>query len=1079
MLLGKLIGSLGISFLGGSFLCCLFTSSPAVAQIVPDNTLPQNSIVTPQGNIIQIDGGTRAGNNLFHSFEQFSVGVEETAHFNNAVDIQNILSRVTGGSISEINGILKANGVANLFLINPNGIIFGENASLDIGGSFFATSADSVVFGNGAEFSATNPNTPPLLTINIPVGLWFRENPGAIVNRSFATVIEVDENGEEFENYIGLRVPSGQTLALVGGDVSLEGGILTTPGGRVELGSVAGNSLVSLTPVAEGFVLGYEGVQSFQDISLSDLAEVNTIGERGGDIQIQGRQISLAGDSRIFSFTLGEEAGGDILLVAAESVDLIGSNTKIANGAEEGTGDGGDITIETRRLMLSEGAQISHPIAAEGNAGNLTIRASESVEIRGTARFEEITVDEATGEEEAVMREIPGGLFAEVGSSTLTFDENQNASGRGGTITIETGQLLIQDGAQVSTNTFGAGQAGNLIIKASDSVELVGVTPNFPSALFAQANETATGNGGNIIIETGQLLIQDGAQVSTDTFGASRAGNLTVKASESVELIRGTSNAPSALRAGVNETATGNGGNIIIETGQLLIQDGAQVSTDTFGAGRAGNLTVKASESVELLGTSANNRAASGLLARVEVSGTGDGGTLTVETPRLVVRDGAQIGTVARNEGQGGTLTINAAESIFLSGTSPLEDLASSSGIFVSAQPGATSNAGQLIINTPELIVEDGAEISADNFGTGGGSNVNLNVGRLTIRDGGQVGAGSLLGENPIDNERGPGGTLTINASEAIEVTGRGIVGSTPVNSRLFTLAEGTGDAGNLSISTPNLTVTDGGEVNVSATGTAEAGSLTVGAGSIRLEDGSLSAETRVGNQGNILLNAEDIQLRRGSEITTNSLETGTGGNIEIDTDVLVAIENSDISANALAGPGGQVIINAGAIFGTQFRPRQTNASDITATSELGAEFSGTVELNTQFDPSSAVIELPVTVVDPASLIAQEFCRQRGGSEFVNTGRGGLPPSPQESLRSEETIVELMELPTVESRRHTPSRQNSTVSRTTNEPISSLDIVPARGWIRNEKGEVILVSYDPTKTGVQRPRQNTIHCQPN
>jgi large exoprotein involved in heme utilization and adhesion len=235
-----------------------------------------------------------------------------------------------------------------------------------------------------------------------------------------------------------------------------------------------------------------------------------------------------------------------------------------------------------------------------------------------------------------------------------------------------------------------------------------------------------------------------------------------------------------------------------------------------------------------------------------------------------------------------------------------------------------------------------------------------------------------------------------------------------------------------------------------------------------------------VGNQGNILLNAENIQLRQGSEITTNSLDTGTGGNIEIDTDVLLAIENSDISANALAGPGGQVIINAGAIFGTQFRQQQTNASDITATSELGAEFSGTVELNTQFDPSSAVIELPVTVVDPAALIAQEFCRQRGSSEFVNTGRGGLPPSPQESLRSEETVVELMELPTVESRRHhTPSRQNSTVSRTANEPISSLDIVPARGWIRNEKGEVILVSYDPTKTGVQRPRQGTIHCQPN
>ncbi len=935
------LGLFKVSFLGVSL-----ASIPVSAQIIPDNTLPQNSVITPQGNIRQIDGGTRTGNTLFHSFERFSVPTGETAFFNNAVDIQNIFSRVTGSSISEINGILKANGVANLFLINPNGIIFGENASLDIGGSFFATSADRVVFANGTEFRATNPNSPPLLIINIPIGLGFRENPGAIVNRSRSTFITSDDTGQQITT-TGLQVPSEQTLAFVGGDIRLEGGKLTATGGRVELGSVAGNSFIGISSESEGFALNYNNVDNFQDIGLSSLAEINTSGEQGGEIQIQGRQVNLTGDSRIVSSTLGEGIGGDIFIVASDS-----------------------ITIEQQ-----------------------------------------------------------SGLFAEV---------RPNATGQGGTITVETGRLTLTNGAQISVTTLGFGQAGNLAIAATESIDLIGEAPDRenPSGLFARVEAGATGNGGNIILETNRLTVRNGAQVSTDTFGFGNAGDLFVNAS-----------------------------------------------------------------GVEVVGSTVDGRFASGLYTQVGQRGTGNAGNLTINTNQLIVREGAQIGTFARNIGRAGILTINANNSVILSGTAPvsepLED--QRSGVFVSAEPPlrdnqgnlildesgqpfiTTADAGELIINTLELIVENGARISADNFGTGGGSNVNLNVSRLMIRDGGQIGAGSLVEENAINNERGSGGTLTVNASESVEILGTDRIGSTVENSRLFTLAEGTGNAGNLSIFTPNLTVANEGEVNVSSTGTGEAGNLTVEANLIRLNNGSLRAETRLGTQGNITLNSPDIQLRRGSQITTNSLDTGTGGNITINSNQLVAIENSDISANAQAGLGGQVVINADAIFGTQFRTQQTDASDITATSELGAEFSGTVELNHEIDPAQGLVDLPQTVVDPAVLIAQDPCKQGEESEFVITGRGGLPPSPQEIVRSEETFISLIELPPeVESRRHPSPAQRNRISRnssTNSGQVSSLDIVPARGWIRNAKGEVILVGYDPTKTGFQRQRQRLIQCE--
>lgn len=182
-------------------LTCLIPLSTQ-AQIIPDGTT--STTVNEDGNNFTIEQGDRVGDNLFHSFNEFSVPTLGAAVFNNAGDIANIFSRVTGGSISSIDDLLGAKGTANLYLINPNGIIFGENASLNLGGSFFASTADSLLFEGDTEFSAVNPQATPLLEVSIPIGARFRDNPGNIVNRSFAQ----NSAGEP----VGLEVDTEKTL---------------------------------------------------------------------------------------------------------------------------------------------------------------------------------------------------------------------------------------------------------------------------------------------------------------------------------------------------------------------------------------------------------------------------------------------------------------------------------------------------------------------------------------------------------------------------------------------------------------------------------------------------------------------------------------------------------------------------------------------------------------------------------------------------------------------------------------------------------------------------------------------------
>jgi len=555
-------------------LSCLATLTPARAQIVPDNTLPVNSSVTPGCTVCRIDGGTLRGTNLFHSFSEFSVPRGGEAFFNNGLQIQNILTRVTGSSVSNIDGRLRANGTANLFLLNPNGIIFGQNATLNLGGSFIASTASSLVFADGTVFSAKpDTSTPPLLTISVPLGLQFGTNPGKIVvqgngqGRRFTSDLFTSNlfTSDLIDTDFGLRVPSNQTLAIVGGDISLEGATLKTAGGRIELGSVAGSSFVSLTPVDKGWALGYQGVSAFGDIQLSQQAAVDASGLGGGDIAIWGRHMSLSG-SQIEASTLGTQSGGTLAVNATDVVELIGTSTdgrfpsglgaSVYPGAK---GAGGELSIDTGRLILRYGAALITGTFGEGPSGNLRVNATQSVELWGGGTWSD--------------GQFPTGLFTSV---------QPGAKGAGGELSIDTGRLIVRDGAVVSASTVGEGLSGNLRVNATQSVEVTGTDRyGFPSLLAARTRTAY--NGGTLRVETGRLVVGDGAQITVSSTSSGKAGTLEIKA-DSILL-----NNQASLQA----NTTGGGGNISLTTPLLLLRRGSNITTNAQGNNiQGGNITI-------------------------------------------------------------------------------------------------------------------------------------------------------------------------------------------------------------------------------------------------------------------------------------------------------------------------------------------------------------------------------------------------------------------------------------------------------------------------------------------------------
>ncbi len=714
--------ALGIS--GVSVIQC--DRALAQSNIVPDNTLgAENSFVVPnfdgQPNEV-IGGGAIRGTNLFHSFKEFNVSQGRGAYFYSpSIDIQNILARVTGTNPSVIMGTLGTygNSQPNLFLINPNGVIFGSNASLNVGGSFVATTANAIRLGDTGLFSASEPQTSNLLSLN-PSALFFNAvaSQAQIVNRSTD----------------GLLVPNGRSLMLVGGDVRLEGGRLFALGGRAELAAVAGVGTVRLNVDGNNLSLSFPNDVARTDVSLTDGATVSVMADGGGSIAINARNLDVSQESGLFagietnSGSVGAQAG-DITLDATEAI-TVGQSSWIANDVNsKGIGNGGNINIQAGSLSLSDGASLSASTSGQGDAGGVFVQVNDAISLTNANIFSNVEA---------------GGV------------------GNGGNINVKAGSLSLTEGAQLQTlireasdkipAPAGRGNAGNVNIDVSDRLIVSGVNNNGDSsAIFSSVGADAVGNGGNIIIRTGSLFLTDSASLTTSTYGQGNAGGVFVQANDLVSL------ANSTIFTSVEAGGVGKGGDINIQAGSLSLTDGTQLLTSLqeasgripAGRGNAGNVTIDVRDRLTLSGGN-NSGFPNAIFSSVGADAVGNGGNINIKAGSLSLTDGAQLNASTLGIGAAGNIDIDIRS----------RNLNLTNGGQISAQSQGTGRAGNITINVPQALNADNGQITATSTQAGGGDTT-INARDIRLRNDSPI-------TTSVFDGTGGGGNITINSKTFI-----------------------------------------------------------------------------------------------------------------------------------------------------------------------------------------------------------------------------------------------------------------------------------------------------------------------
>jgi filamentous hemagglutinin family protein len=1033
---------------------------------VADNSRIGTQVLETTSNNFTIKGGVNLGQNLLHSFTDFSVPTGGAATFDNSLGKQSIITRVTGGNFSDINGLVNTQG-ANFFLLNPNGIVFGTNAQLNVGQTFVGNTANGIDLVNGGgttvNFGTNRSGDAQLLTIN----------PNALFNVSR---LNMGGGNGQISNFGTLQtVNPNQYIGLIGGTVTMNGGQINAPGGRVELGGFSAPGTVTLGVDSNNLRAQFPNNVARGDVSLTNQARVNVAGAGGGDIATIARNIEILGGSRFRSgieTELGtpQAVAGDIKLNATGELVVVGSNSFIGNNVNlNSKGNGGNIIIDAGSLSLRDGATIRASTYGQGNAGNVKVIAKKTVSLAGNSYVLSTVESGAVGKggnidikADSLLLKDAGqlGTFTrgasdtqqpgkgDAGNITMTvtgavdisgtkngFDSailsyiDPRTVGNGGNIAIDAGSFSLRDGARISASTYGIGNAGNVKVTAKDAISLV------DGDIFSTVESGGVGKVGTININAGSLLLQDGAQITTSTFGTSdtqpakgegSAGNITVKVTGAVNIAGKKATFPSGIRSTVESGAVGKGGIIDINAASLSLQDGAQIAASTYGQGNAGNVKVIAKKTVSLAGNSY-------VLSTVESGAVGKGGNIDIKADSLLLKDAGQLGTFTRGasdtqqpgKGDAGNITMTVTGAVDISGTKNGFD----SAILSYIDPRTVGNGGNIVIAAGSFSLRDGARISASTYGIGNAGNV-----KVTAKDAVFLGGNASLLSTVESGAVGKGGNIDIRANSLL-LKDAGQLG-TFTRGASATQQPGKGDAGNITVTVTGAVDISGKDKFTSAiftdveTGTVgNGGNIAINADSFSLRDGAklVALTSGLGNAGNVKVNADDFVTIAGksSLIVNSQSQTGTAGDIMI-TSPKITLDRGLIDATSASGNGGNIQIGGQipsqfvSIQSNPISPGETKLLSLRRGTQISTNASGTAQQGS--NGGNITITAPngfiVTAPNENSDISANGFSGSGGKVNIDT-KQNFWISPLSRLELEKRLG------TTEPNRLNPARLNT------------------------------------------------------